>query len=87
MHAVVVTVSISDHETAERHLKEEVVPGVSQAPGFVTGHWTRKDDSGIAMVIFESEDAAEAMSQRVPSMAPDEVTIKDIEVREIVAHA
>jgi hypothetical protein len=37
MHAVVVTVSISDHETAERHLKEEVVPGVSQAPGFVTG--------------------------------------------------
>jgi hypothetical protein len=29
------------------------------------------------MVIFESEDAAEAMSERVPSMAPDVVTIKD----------
>jgi hypothetical protein len=39
------------------------------------------------MVIFESEDAAEAMRQRVPSMVPDVVTLKDIEVREVVAHA
>jgi hypothetical protein len=61
-------------------------PGVSQAPGFVAGYWTRKDDSGLGMVIFESEDAAEAMSERVPSMAPDVVTIQDIEVREVVAH-
>ena len=28
MHAVVVTVTISDHETAESHLRENVVPGV-----------------------------------------------------------
>jgi hypothetical protein len=87
MHAVVVTVTISDHEVAESHLRENVVPGVSQAPGFVAGYWTRKDDSGVAMVIFESEDAAQAMSERVPSMVPDVVTLKDIEVREVVVHA
>jgi hypothetical protein len=87
MHAVVVTVTISDHEVAESHLRENVVPGVSEAPGFVAGYWTRKDDSGVAMVIFESEDAAQAMSERVPSMVPDVVTLKDIEVREVVAHA
>ena len=88
MHAVVVTVTISDQEVAEsRSLREQVVPAVSQAPGFVTGHWTRKDDSGLAMVIFESEDAAKAMSERVPSLAPEEVTVKDVEVREVVAHA
>jgi hypothetical protein len=87
VHAVVVRVTISDHEVAESHLKENVVPGVSQAPGFVTGHWTRKDDSGVAMVIFESEDAAEAMRERVPSMVPDVVTLEDVEVREVVAHA
>ena len=87
MHAVVVTVTISDHEVAESHLRENVVPGVSQAPGFVAGYWTRKDDSGVGMVIFESEDAAQAMSERVPSMVPDVVTLKDIEVREVVAHA
>ena len=87
MHAVVVTVTISDHEVAESHLREQVVPGVRQAPGFVAGYWTRKDESGLGMVIFESEDAAETMSQRVPTMVPDVVTIKDIEVREVVAHA
>jgi hypothetical protein len=87
MHAVVVTVTISDQEVAESHLRENVVPGVSQAPGFVAGYWTRKDDSGVAMVLFESEDAAQAMSERVPSMVPDVVTLKDIEVREVVAHA
>jgi hypothetical protein len=87
MHAVVVTVSISDREVAESHLREQVVPGVSQAPGFVAGYWTRKDDSGLGMVVFESEEAANAMSERVPSMVPEVVTVKDIEVREVVAHA
>jgi hypothetical protein len=87
VHAVVVTVTISDHEVAESHLREQVVPGVSQAPGFVAGYWTRKDDSGVGMVIFESEDAAEAMSERVPSMVPDVVTVENIEVREVVAQA
>lgn len=41
----------------------------------------------MGMVVFESEDAAEAMSERVSSMVPDVVTIKDVEVREVVAHA
>jgi len=31
------------------------------------------------MVVFESEDAAQAMSERVPSMAPEVVRIEDIE--------
>lgn len=87
MHAVVVTVTISDAEAAESHLREQVVPGVSQAPGFVAGYWTRKDDSGLAMVVFESEDAAKAVSERIPSMVPDEVTLGDVEVREVVVHA
>lgn len=87
MHAVVVRVTLEDIEAARRDLHERVVPGMSQAPGFITGHWTRKDESGLAMVIFESEDAAEAMRERVPSLAPDVVTIEDVEVREVEAHA
>jgi hypothetical protein len=87
VHAVVVRVTLEDIEASRSDLRERVVPGVSQAPGFVTGYWTRKDDSGLAMVIFESEDAAEAMRERVPSLAPDVVTIEDIEVREVEAHA
>jgi hypothetical protein len=87
MHAVVATVTISDHEAAQSHLREQVVPGVAQAPGFVAGYWTRKDDKGLGMVVFESEEAANAMSERVPSMVPDVVTLEEVEVREVVAHA
>jgi hypothetical protein len=87
MHAVVVTVTVNDREAATNQLRDNVVPGVSQAPGFVAGYWTRKDDSGLSMVVFESEDAAKTMSERVPSLVSDAVTIKDIEVREVVAHA
>jgi hypothetical protein len=54
----------------------------------VTGYWTRGDDgTGVAMVIFESEDAATNMSERVPSMLTDSVTLENIEVREVVANA
>jgi len=87
VHAVVVNVTISDGEAATSHLRENVVPGVSQSPGFVAGYWTRADDSGVSMVVLESEDAAKTMRERVPSMVTDAVTIKDIEVREVVAHA
>jgi hypothetical protein len=87
MHAVVVRLTVNDQEAAESHLHEQVVPGVSQAPGFVAGYWTRKDGTGLAMVLFESEEAAKTMSERVPSMVTDAVTLGDIEVREVVAHA
>ena len=88
MNAVVVRVTINDEEAAQRHLQDEVVPGVSQAPGFVAGYWTRKEGTGLGMVVFESEDAARAMSESVPSMVPDEVvTLEEVDVREVVAHA
>jgi hypothetical protein len=87
VHAVIAQVTIHDREAAENHLQENVVPGVKEAPGFVTGYWTRKDDSGLAMVVFESEEGATEMAERVPSMAPDAVTLGNVEVREVVAHA
>jgi hypothetical protein len=87
MHAVVVRVAIDEPEAAENALRGQVVPGVSQAPGFIAGYWTRKDNQGLSMVIFESEEAANQASERVRSMVPDAVTLEDVEVREVVAHA
>ena len=87
MHAVVVKVTLTDPETGLTQLREVVVPRVSQAPGFVTGYWTRKDNTGMSMIVFESEDAANAASERVPSTIPEAVTLEDVEVREVVAHA
>jgi len=87
MHAVVVKVTVNDAEASERELRERVVPGVSQAPGFVTGYWTRKDNTGLSMVIFESEEAANGMSERIASIVPDTVTLESVEVRRVAAHA
>jgi len=41
----------------------------------------------MAMVVFESEETANGMAERVPSMLPDTVTLQDLEVREVVVHA
>ena len=87
MHAVIVSVTITEPEAAESVLREQIVPRVSQAPGFVTGHWTRKDNSGMSMIIFDSEEAANGMSEQIASTVPDEVTLESVEVREVVAHA
>jgi hypothetical protein len=87
MHAVVVRVTINDPEAAERALREQTVPGVSQAPGFVTGYWTRKGNTGLSMVIFESEDAANTVRERIRQNTPEGVTVEDVEVREVAAHA
>ncbi len=89
MHAVVVRVSISDVETAQKQLREVVVPRVSQAPGFVAGYWTRADDgsNGQSMIVFESEDAARTAAESLAANVPEGVTIESAEVREVVASA
>lgn len=87
MHAVVVRVTIKDREAAMEVLRDRVVPQVSQSPGFVHGYWTWKDDTGLSMVVFESEDAATAVGERIRAMITEAVTLEGIEVREVVAHA
>jgi hypothetical protein len=87
VHAVLVSVSITDPEGAEKRLKEEIVPMVSQAPGFVAGYWTRDGSTGFSLVAFESEEAARAAADRVPSMLDERVTLENIEVRAVVASA
>jgi len=88
MHAVVVRVTvIGDVEESEQQLRDSVVPRVSQAPGFVSGTWTRAGTDGLAMVVFESEDAARQMADRVPEVVPPSVSLQNVEVREVVASA
>jgi hypothetical protein len=87
MHAVVVRVKINDAERGEERLRNEVVPRVSQAPGFKAGYWTRHDDSGLSMLIFESEENARAAADRVPENIPEDVDLQDVEIREVVVSA
>ena len=87
MHAVIVNVTINDPEAAASELHEQLVPRVSQAPGFVAGYWTIKDNTGLTMLIFETEEAAEAMSEQARAGVPDAMTLVGGEVRNVEAHA
>ena len=87
MHAVVVNVTINDEEGSVVALRDQVVPRVSQATGFVAGYWTRQGNGGLSMSVWESEDAANTASEMVRSVAPEGVTVDSVEVGEVVASA
>lgn len=90
MHAVVVKSTIHDFEQGMTFLRQEGIPRVKQAPGFVTAHWVRLgEDSGTSMLIFESEEAAQAAAEQLRSNPPGggAVTINSIEIGEVVERA
>jgi hypothetical protein len=61
MHAVFVNVSIQPEtvEESRKELRTNVVPRVSQAPGFVAGYWTDSNEGrGGSCLIFESQSTA-----------------------------
>jgi hypothetical protein len=87
MHAVVLNVTINDPEPAAAALKDQVVPQVSQAPGFVAGYWIDlTGGKGTSIVAFESEEAARAAAENVQSPG-DFVTFDSVQVGEVVGHA
>lgn len=88
MHALVFRVTINDREKAETFLKETLVPGISQAPGFVAGYWANiGGNQGTSMVVFESEEAARQVADQGNRPPEDQVKVESIEVGEVIAHA
>jgi hypothetical protein len=91
MHAVVVEVTIHDSEKGREFLTSQIVPRVSQAPGFVAGYWTQAGQTkGRSMMVFESEEAAQTVKGMIESgPGPDDnaVTLESVEVCEVVASA
>ena len=55
MYAAVATVSISDYEKVRRVLHDDVLPTVTDIPGFVSGHWFAPVD-GKGMEIRDLRD-------------------------------
>lgn len=94
MYAVLIEVDTSgqsDPEAGLKNLRENIVPGVSKAPGFQAGYWLRplEDAKGASLVVFDTVDNAEAASQALgvgSSPAPG-VTVVRREVHEVAASA
>ena len=87
MHAVVVKVTLNDSTVADAVLRDQVVPRVSGAPGFVAGYWVRLEGTtGNSVMVFESEDAARAVAAQIESPS-EAITVDSVEVGEVVANA
>jgi len=89
VHAVLVTVSIEPGhaEEAQAHLETNVIPRIKEAPGLVSGFWTRSVDGehGSATVAVENEETARAAAETIPNAPrPDSITFDSVEVREVV---
>jgi hypothetical protein len=88
MHAVLVDVTIKDRPSAQGELRDEVVPMVSGAPGFVAAYWVAvSDNQGRSIAVFESEEAANGVAERIGRQSRDAVTIDNVAIGEVVAHA
>jgi len=88
MHAVVTRVTIHDQDAADSFLKEQVVPRISAAPGFVAGYWARTGgNTGNSIAAFESEEQAQAVVDNFQQPPEGAVTVDVMEVGEVVASA
>jgi hypothetical protein len=92
MHAVIGKVSIApgQFDAAHKVLRGEIVPRVSQAPGFVKGYWTVSDDktNGTSLLVFDSKQSAEnaaTMARNGPM--PPGVALVGVEICEVTADA
>jgi hypothetical protein len=87
MHAVVVTVDITDSEAAQGHLEDETIPMVKGAPGFVGGYWVLLDEGhGLSVVVFETEEQARAGAPEVGAKRPG-VTFTSVKFGEVTGNA
>lgn len=89
MYAVVVSVTINDFDEAMPNLREQVVPQVKQAPGFVAGSWVAIEghQRGRAVITFDSDDAAHQAAGMIEQAADTGVTVESVEIGEVVAQA
>jgi hypothetical protein len=88
MWAVLVSVEVTDAESALATLHEVIIPMVKAAPGFVAGYWIGLDESkATSTVIFESEQQARDAAPPVGPAPNPAVTITDVTFGEVVASA
>ena len=87
MHAVVVDVEITDLGAARRGL-EQLVPAVTQAPGFVAAWWLSFDDgTGTSFAVYETEEEARAGAPPADGAGAPGVTMTRVVFGEVLASA
>ena len=93
MHAVLIEVDVTgvDPEQGLRALREQIVPSISQMPGFQSGTWLggNADGKGLSFTLWDTEANAQVMADRFgPRSSPTaSASVVRCEVREVAAAA
>jgi hypothetical protein len=89
MYAVVVTARFDPTRVEEtaNDLTTIVVPQAKAAPGFVRGTWCGSQDSGHAMIVFDTREHAEQMAAAHSPPPEASVRIESIGTYEVHAEA
>ena len=78
-HATLATFRMDPAREAEQRegLHRMIVPNVRQAPGFVSGCWTRNRETNesVALVTFSSREHAESFAENVRSNAANQAAV------------
>ncbi len=59
------------YDEAVKTLKENIVPMVKGAPGFVSGAWFGDTSTGHGLVIFDTQEQAQQMASTAKSSDPE----------------
>ena len=68
MHVIFTAVEMlpgTNEDDAVNDLKEQLIPQIKQAPGFIKGEWFGDEKNGHGFVVFETEDQAKQGLQQV----------------------
>jgi hypothetical protein len=93
MYAVLIEVDVAgvDREGGLIALREYVVPGITQHPGFQSGTWLTgdADERGLSLTVWDTEEHARAMAERFGSGGGPAMpaSVLRCEVREVAATA
>jgi hypothetical protein len=62
MNTMLVTMTLDParSDEVERHFREDVAPWATRQPGFVSGQWLSCGAQGFGIVVFDSQEHADA---------------------------
>lgn len=93
MYAVLIEVNVREVDPNEglKGLREQIVPAISQLPGFLSGVWLPGNAAGrgLSLTVWDTEANARTMADRFgPESSPHAgAAIERWEVREVAATA
>lgn len=93
MRAVLIEVNVAgvDREAGLRGIRNQLVPAISQMPGFRSGTWLTGNDDGVglSLTLWETDEQADAFAQRfgVGAAPQSGVAVTRCELRKIAATA